>query len=122
MVEEGDFPEIGEVEKELMDENFVSEDHITSDFDEKETDYEQFDFQHTEKDQVQTHIDSGHRKLKTFSCPLCSKMITKCNMKSHISVVHEGKKEFQCDACDTPPFAYKSNLSCCETTATGNDM
>ena len=111
MVEEGDFPEIGEVKKELMDEHFVSEDHITSDIDAIETNCEQFDFQHTEKDQVQAPVDSGHRKLKTFSCPLCNKMITKRNMKSHISVVHEGKKEFQCDACDTPPFAYKSNLS-----------
>ena len=112
MVDEGDLPEICEVKKELIDEHFVSEDHITSDFDEKETDYEQFDFQHTEKHQVQkTPTDSGHRKLKTFSCPLCNKMITKRNMKSHISVVHEGKKEFQCDACDTPPFAYKSNLN-----------
>ena len=32
MVDEGDLPEIGEVKKELMDEHFVSEDHITSDF------------------------------------------------------------------------------------------
>jgi hypothetical protein len=36
MVEEGDLPEIGEVKKELIDEHFVSEDHITSDFDEKD--------------------------------------------------------------------------------------
>ena len=53
MVEEGYLPEIGEVKKELMYDHFVSEDQITSDFDEKETDYEQFDFQHTEKHQVQ---------------------------------------------------------------------
>jgi KRAB domain-containing zinc finger protein len=51
------------------------------------------------------------RKLKTFLCTLCNKMITKRNLKQHVSVVHEGKKEFQCDACDTPPFAYKSNLN-----------
>ena len=48
MVDEGNLPEIGEVKKELIDEHFVSEDHITSGFEEKETNYEQFDLHHTE--------------------------------------------------------------------------
>ena len=48
MVDEGDLPEIGEVKKELIDEHFVSEDHMTSDFDEKETKYEQIALHHTE--------------------------------------------------------------------------
>ena len=48
MVDEGDLPEIGEVKKELMDEHFVSEDHITSDFYEKETNCEQVDLHLTE--------------------------------------------------------------------------
>ena len=50
MVDEGDLPEIGEVKKELMDEHFVSEDHITSDFEEKGTNCEQIDLHHTEMD------------------------------------------------------------------------
>ena len=48
MVDEGNLPEIGEVKKELIDEHFVSKDHITSGFEEKETNYEQFDLHHTE--------------------------------------------------------------------------
>ena len=48
MVDEGDLPEIGKVKKELIDEHFVSEDHITSDFEEKETNCEQIALHHTE--------------------------------------------------------------------------
>ena len=62
MVGEGDLPEIGEVKKELIDEHYVSEDHITSDFDEKGTNCEQFDLHHIEKDKLV--IDLKKTKLK----------------------------------------------------------
>ena len=59
MVDKGGMPEIGEVKKELIDGHLVSEDHITSDFDEKETDSGQF-----ERDKLGIDLKKTKRKLQ----------------------------------------------------------
>ena len=47
-------------------------------------------------------IDQKTKQKKLFSCDLCdSNFASKQNVKRHIDALHEGKKPYKCDECNT---------------------
>jgi KRAB domain-containing zinc finger protein len=58
---------------------------------------------------LQTHINSIHKKVKRFYCGLCEySSYTRHGIKRHTKS-HLGKKEYKCDHCDKA-YAQKVNL------------
>ena len=50
---------------------------------------------------IKNHTDSVHERKKPFKCNICDTTFTqKGVMKQHVVSVHEGKKPFQCTICD----------------------
>ena len=48
---------------------------------------------------AQIHGEKTPEKIK---CSIVEKLFaSKCSLKEHIAVVHDGKKPFKCDLCDT---------------------
>ena len=43
------------------------------------------------------------------TCPICKKDFSKGALKGHIAAVHEGKRPFVCDSCDST-FATNDGL------------
>ena len=57
------------------------------------------------------HIATIHEGKKQFKCNLCNtKFGEKSNLRRHIVTVHEGKKLFKCDICNAK-FGGKSDLN-----------
>ncbi len=56
------------------------------------------------------HIILVHERKKLFKCDVCDSRFTdKKKLKVHITLVHERKKLFKCDVCDEF-FTQKTNL------------
>ena len=56
--------------------------------------------------ELKKHIEMVHEKVRIL-CEICNKAVV--NVKSHISNVHEGEKNFKCEICDKMNSS-KSNL------------
>ena len=57
----------------------------------------------------QTHDKAKQTQIDSFTCKTCDKVFTlKCNLKTHIAAVHDGKKPYKCDICDLK-FATNGN-------------
>ena len=47
------------------------------------------------------HISAVHEGKKQFQCDICNAQFgEKAKLKIHVATVHEGKKPFQCEICN----------------------
>ena len=65
----------------------------------------------SQKGILNCHIESVHNGKKQFQCNACNKAFSyKHTPNRHIESVHEGKKPFSCNICDKA-FSYKHTLN-----------
>lgn len=49
---------------------------------------------------LKTHVDTVHKKLKDFVCYFCQKLFgLKGTLQNHFKAVHEQIKDFHCKVC-----------------------
>jgi hypothetical protein len=64
-----------------------------------------------QKNNLATHINTVHLKLREHACPYCHGFGTKGTLTTHIDAVHLKLREHACPYCPDVAFGYKNTLT-----------
>lgn len=59
---------------------------------------------------MKRHMELHQQNRMQIPCPICSKVVLKTGMSSHMRTVHSGRKPYKCPHCDYSS-AFRGNLN-----------
>ena len=87
-----------------IDDKFKLKDHLKNvhEIDDRMFKCELCDFATFKKQNLDSHVDCVHKKLKNFPCDICGKKFgEKSKMRAHVKRVHQKVECYKCTICDS---------------------